>query len=400
MVTRLFAFTVAWSVIAPGLTVAQNKFDLSSGRDRTGTLGANTFGGFQSGSSLGGGWQGSSWLNTAANQPQDWRLGVRVDNIDTGVLIREVSPNSAGARARLEVGDIIVNVGGFQVGMIDGRLYDLAEELRRRADTTGNVSVLVQDHRSGQLASVRMQLDASQSSLTGELSLRERITLPADAIVTVQIDNVTRPYAIVRGGQIAFRPTATLGTIPFEIAYDPTYVNDQDTYQVRAYITSGGRTIFDSAQAPRVITQGNPSQVRINLVAVAVNAIAISSPLGTGSSVISAGYPNYNALDDQIVTLYRQYLKRLPTTTELAALHLSPNIANRIGTLPIEMMAAQEYFDAAGNNNQLWLQKVFTEVLGRTPTQPEFDQWIKRYADLRFSRTELLRQLYSQAGKR
>ena len=135
-------------------------------------------------------------------------------------------------------------------------------------------------------------------------------------------------------------------------------------------------------------------------MAVTVNAIAASNPIGSTSPVVSAGYPNYNALDDQIIALYRQYLKRMPTNAELAALHLSPNLAGRVSTLPIEMMAAQEYFDAAGNNNQLWLQKVFTEVLGRTPTQPEFDQWMKRYADLRYSRTELLRQLYAQAGRR
>jgi uncharacterized lipoprotein YbaY len=395
MFTRMLALPFAWLLVAGQSAYSQTSATVP-GRERTlPSAGSST----QSIDAGLGGWQGGSWLNSTTSPAQDWRLGVRVLNSETGVVIREVTPNGAGDRARLEVGDTIVAVGGYQVGMIDGRLFDVAEELRRRADTRGNVSMLVQDHRTGQLSNLRLQLDSSQASLKGEMMYRERIALPVDAIVTVQIENVTRPFAVVRGGQISFRPS-TSGTIPFEVAYDPTYINPQDIYQVRAYITSGGRTIFDSSQTQRVITQGNPSQVRINLVAVPPTAGSTPALASTTSPVVSAGYPNYNAIDDQIISLYRKYLNRMPTNSELAALRFSPNITTRISSLPIELMAAQEYFDAAGNNNQLWLQKVFTEVLGRAPTQPEFDQWMKRYADLRFSRTELLRQLYSQATRR
>lgn len=164
-------------------------------------------------------------------------------------------------------------------------------------------------------------------------------------------------------------------------------------------MTSGGRTIFRLPfNRNGLLLKGTPLKFGLNLVAVTVNTIQASNPIGSTSSVVSAGYPNYNALDDQIIPLYRQYLKRMPTNAELAALHLSPNLAGRVSTLPIEMMAAQEYFDAAGNPHRLWLQKVLTErFLGRTPTQPEFDQWIPNSSrTFRYSRTELLRQLYAQ----
>lgn len=341
-----------------------------------------------------GGWQGTSWLNTTLAQPQDWQLGVRVDNTESGVLVRSVNPSSAGARARLEPDDLIIAVGGYQVGMIDGRLFDLGEELRRRADSKGSVSMLVQDHNNGRIANVRVQLDANRSTLSGELIYRERLPLPSDAIVTIQIEDLTRPYAAVRGGQISVRPIA--GTsIPFEIPYDSTYIFPEDTYQVRAYVTSGGRTIFETNQPQRVITQGNPSKVRLDLVTVGTQLASTPSP-----SVVTAGYPNYNSLDDQIIAIYRQYLGRNPTPGELAAIRFSPNIQTRISTLPIEMMAAQEYYDAAGNNNQVWLQKVFTTIVGKPPTPAEFDVWNRRLAELKNSRTELLRQLYSVAPRR
>lgn len=372
--------SVCWQVYALALivccvsqTFAQTRFDDSTDRDRS-------FG-F---SGLGSNWQGSNWLGGTTTQTRQWRLGVSGDNTETGVLVRDVSNNSAASRARIEAGDLIVNVSGFQVGMVGGRLYDLVEEINRRADTSGFVTLVVQDHRSGRLASVRVKLDDHQALISGTLVYRERNPLPSDAVVTVQIENVSRPYYTVRGGQTTFRPNS--GTnIPFEIAYDPAYIWPQDTYQVRAFVTSGGRTIMDTPQPQRILN-GNPSnQVRLQLASL------LFTP--SSGSVISAGYPNYNEIDDRLITMYRKYLKRDPTIIELAALRATPGIETRLASMPLELMAAQEYFDAVGNNNSVWLERVFKELVGRNPTSAELQQWMQRYSDLRFSRTELLRQL-------
>lgn len=364
---------------------AQNRFNSNDAmRDRLSTSGYQSD--WLRGGSFSGGYLGGT------TSPQEWRLGVTVSNTPTGVVINNVTPNSAGARAGFEVGDSIVTVGGYQVGMIDGRLYDMGEELRRRADASGIVSLLVQDHLSGRLETVRVQLDSNQSVVNGELVYRERFPLPADAVVTVQIENVTRPFAQVRGGQISFRPPAG-NLIPFEISYDPTYIYPQDIYQVRAYVTSGGRTIWDTVQPQRVLTQNNPTRVQLTLVSTVQN-------VASNPSTVTAGYPNFNVLDDQIIKLYQQYLGRSPTNLELAALRSNPGILGQMPTLPVQMMATQEYFDAAGNNNQLWLQKVFGVIVGKQPSAAELDQWMQRYAQLGYSRTELLRQLNQQAQTR
>ncbi len=165
---------------------SQTRFDQPATRDRSMTALPGALG--QAGS-----WSGSSWLSSNLMQPPEWQLGVSVENRDTGALVRSVAPNSAGARARLEPDDLIIAVGGYQIGIIDGRLFDLGEELRRRADASGIVSMLVQDHNSGQIANVRVQLDASKTTLSGEVVYRERFALPSDAIITVQIEDVTRP---------------------------------------------------------------------------------------------------------------------------------------------------------------------------------------------------------------
>ncbi len=58
-------------------------------------------------------------------------------------------------------------------------------------------------------------------------------------------------------------------------------------------------------------------------------------------------------------------------------------------------MASQEYFDLARNDNDFWLANVFGVIVGRQPRTDEIAQWASTICDLRYSRTELLRQLKS-----
>ena len=66
----------------------------------------------------------------------EWRLGVAVDMMEVGARVRSVDRGSPGDTAGLEIGDIIVTVAGFQVGLVDGRTYRLEDELQRQADRT------------------------------------------------------------------------------------------------------------------------------------------------------------------------------------------------------------------------------------------------------------------------
>lgn len=339
-----------------------------------------------------GHWQGSDWLEGAAQQMPEWKLGVRTENLSTGVRVTSVDRGSAAERVRIQVGDLIVSVGGYQVGMVNGRFYSLAEEINRRADTNGNVTLLLQDHFSRGLASVNVRLERSTQSLSGNLVYRDRDPLPSDAIVTVQIENVTRPHYEVHHGQTSFRPSTRIdsrGNIPFEIAFDPNYVFADDVYEVRATITSRGRTIYNTPNPQRVLTGGNANAVNLALASVYDRSVP----------AMTAGYPRYDDLNSRLIKLYQRYLDRSPKPLELAALMSTPGIEDRLDELPLEIMAAQEYYDSVGNRNDLWLRKVFQEIVGVAPSQLEFDRWMQRFQSLRYSRTELLRQLAIQAKR-
>lgn len=88
-----------------------------------------------------------------------WRLGVYAANTDTGVRITQVIPNSPAWQAGLERGDLIVTVDGYQIGYVNGRLYDLSSELQRRGGPNGRVTLLVYDHRTGELVPRQVQLE-------------------------------------------------------------------------------------------------------------------------------------------------------------------------------------------------------------------------------------------------
>src|SRR5690606_14514603 len=99
-------------------------------------------------------------------------------NLDTGVLVTEVDRNLPADRAGIEVNDVIVNVGGYQVGYVGNQLFDLGDEIRKRVDANGKVDFLVLDNRRAKLVNVPVQLQPQNSrSIAGNATYRERIAL-------------------------------------------------------------------------------------------------------------------------------------------------------------------------------------------------------------------------------
>lgn len=101
----------------------------------------------------------------------------------------------------------------------------------------------------------------AEAWVSGVVTYRQRSALPTDAIVRVQLLDVTKADAppIVFGQQTV----ATRGRqapFAFEIRYDPRGVSSTATLVVRATITVGERLLFTSPTARRVVTGGYPSE--------------------------------------------------------------------------------------------------------------------------------------------
>lgn len=96
--------------------------------------------------------------------------------------------------------------------------------------------------------------------VTGSVLYRERIALPPDATLQVQLVDVSRMDvpAVVLGEQV-ISPTGQV-PIPFEIAYDPAQIDDRMSYAIQARIEVDGELMFISTRAYPVITRDNPTK--------------------------------------------------------------------------------------------------------------------------------------------
>ena len=142
----------------------------------------------------------------------------------------------------LEVNDRIVSIGGYQVGYVNGTLYDVGTEFERHADRNGWVRILVQNNRDGNLITMPLQLDPRNESITGTIAYRDRSALPRDAVATVELREVLRsdlqPVTIARQ---TISP-ATRVPITFSMEYDPAEIDSRRSYVIDANITAGGQT--------------------------------------------------------------------------------------------------------------------------------------------------------------
>ncbi len=117
------------------------------------------------------------------------------------------------------------------------------------------------------------------AAVSGTIAYRERVALPPDAEVEVQLSDVSRMDAPAETiAETTVPPDGRQVPLPFELRYDPGKIEPRNTYAVRASIRSGGRLLFTTTSAYRVITGGNPTHV--DLLLTQVQAPAESTATG------------------------------------------------------------------------------------------------------------------------
>jgi putative lipoprotein len=131
-------------------------------------------------------------------------------------------------------------------------------------------------------------------SVTGTLTYRERVALPADAEIHVVLADVSRQdVAATTIAETTLRPGGRQVPLPFELAYDPAMIEPSHTYALRATIRSGGRLAFTTTTAYRVVTGGNPTHADLLLTQVQAPA---GGPPGTAwvlEDLAGAGVMDY-----------------------------------------------------------------------------------------------------------
>jgi putative lipoprotein len=107
---------------------------------------------------------------------------------------------------------------------------------------------------------------AAQRSVTGSVTYLQRMALPPDAIIEVQLLDLSTadgPSKVIAEEKI------TLGDrqvpVPFELKFDPSAIDPKHSYSVSAKIMVDGELRFISDQSNAVLTLGNPMKVEITV---------------------------------------------------------------------------------------------------------------------------------------
>ncbi|WP_082542385.1 MULTISPECIES: YbaY family lipoprotein [unclassified Mesorhizobium] len=108
---------------------------------------------------------------------------------------------------------------------------------------------------------------AAEQTLTGEATYRERIALPPNAVLTVQLADVSladAPAAMV--AEREFRPAGQV-PVKFELKFDSSAIQPKMTYALQARITVDDKLMFINDERLQVdpLTAG-PQKIMLKMV--------------------------------------------------------------------------------------------------------------------------------------
>lgn len=309
---------------------------------------------------------------TDPSQLKKWRLGVYSKDTDTGVRIYDVVNGGAAYRAGLEINDQIVAVSGYQVGYVNGQLFDCATEFDRSADKNGWVTLLVQDSRNGQLKNIPVQLDSRLSTLNGSIALQNRQNLPANAIVNVElkeiIGNNNNPvtFASTQVDKISQYP------IPFSLDYDPAHVASNGRYAVYASVLVNGREVYRTSQLQPVAAQ----QGGIRTVALQLDQVQPATGPYPRAPQTQIGEEAQIA---QIVKWFNDYIGRNPSDRELVAYLSAIRQGQTMAQIQLSLLANENFFNRCDADKRVYIERLHQMLIGRNPTGDELNYWVGRY---------------------
>ena len=102
---------------------------------------------------------------------------------------------------------------------------------------------------------------AATGTVTGTVTKLDRMALPAGAVVTIRLQDVSRADApaIVLAEQVITTSGEQM-PLPFTLNYDPAAIDERFTYQVHVRVELDGQLLYITKTSHPVITRGAPSE--------------------------------------------------------------------------------------------------------------------------------------------
>ncbi len=347
----------------------------------------------------------SSASPTLVPTTKQWKLGVVVRNTDLGAIVQTVEPNSAAQTAGIIPGDSIIAVSGTRIGEFDGRVVDIGEEIKRYVDSLGRVPLLIQDSRTRALRSSVVTLTSTATALSGSVSLADRGSLPIGSVLTIQLQNLTRPFYEVAGGKTVLKAEGT-GPFRFDLFIDPRYLTPSDQYQLTAFVSSNNQVVYNLRQPVLVPVQGlnqlynlalerpytpPPASVATTPNSFPANSLPANSftansfnPVGGG--VVTASLPAVPSLPGQVSTdalnqVFVSLLGRQPSSRELIAWQDYMQQGHTLNEVAAKIMASPQFRERYATD-QAYVQQVIQTLTGKLATSNDVNYWVGRMTAL------------------
>jgi putative lipoprotein len=323
---------------------------------------------------------------TASSQ---FRLGVQVRNTNTGVVITRVVPGTIAQQIGLEAGDTIIAVSGYQVGVVEGRTYDVGEELVRRFSRQGAATLLVLNHRNGQLVNIPVPSDPSPAAaVLGTVNTNDRTNAYPSMTLEVRLIDVTHPQW--RDVVISETQSVVTGQWPlgFRLDYDPAAIRPNHRYAVEAQISLRGQTVQRTLD-PVPINLSTPSP-RVALTVVSSTQPSVITNPGTGPlSPI-----------DQVDNWYVELLGRKLTDREISVWQREMSRGKPPQEVLATILGSSEYSDRFRGDQRAYITAVFQYLNRRSPSLQELTRWQARLVQLRDVRLTLVQEMLRESMKR
>lgn len=325
----------------------------------------------------------SRYLPPGGQPTGTYKLGITPRNSDTGVQILQVAVGSVAQRSGLEANDVIVNVAGYQVGVVGGRLYDIGDELAKRVDARGRVSLLVRNSRDGKLINVPVQFTSALWSISGEISSADPFNPAPNAVVTVRLIDITRPqWATNSIAEVSFSAQGRW-PLAYRFDFDPSLLKSGHQYAMEARVIDRGLILMQTIPAAKVNL--NTNSVRSNL------------------RVKSTGVrPNGNGLSPstQISQWYQQYLGRPASPREISVWESDLKSGGSLQKIQANLLSSSEFYDQQNENPERFVNEVYEAVEG-VPPSPEVSQSLRNDLEKKpSSRQQMVLDLLRKHGSK
>ncbi len=148
-------------------------------------------------------------------------------------------------------------------------------------------------------------MDQAAGVIEGTVLYRERMMLPPDAQLEIQLEDVSRADAPATVLAVVTQATATAPPWPFRISYDPTTLDPRHRYGLRATVRHEGQLVFTSDSFVDAFAEDAPEIVLVHVPrsAPAPTAAAGGLPAGQWQLLSLHGEPADTGAGDKPLTL-------------------------------------------------------------------------------------------------